>query len=572
MRRWTAALAALLLASALQVAGAALAPSPAGAATFRLVPSQYATIKAAVEASVAGDTVVVSPGTYVGGFDYEQKDVTVVGSGPDSTVIDVTVGSRVNIGPGGTLTGFTVTGARDQVAVETNSVGSVVRGNVFVGNAHSGFGGSALGGGSTSPLVERNRFFANSCDVTAFSGVVNFYNGSAPTLRNNEFVANSCRAVNLSVDTAQTPLVVNNTIVGNTGGIYDAAVTDISGHVFRNNIVWQNETGVEIGFVAANPPPAWDHNLVFDNGTNFLRMPDPAGTDGNLAIDPKLVNAFASDNHLAPGSPAIDTGSSVAAPTSDFDGLARPFDGDGIGSAAIDMGAFEYVPDALPVVSGGLVTTTEGNAGSHTATIAVTLSKPSTEPVSVAYLTLDDTAVSTSDYTDAFGTLVFAPGETSASVSVPITGDKLDEADEELQVVPLLPWRATLGTDVPTIRIRDDDAAPSFTAKASTTAEGDSGGHAMVIPVRLSAVSGRTVMVGYTVVGQTARPDTDFLKKTGVVTFTPGQTRKSVTVWVKGDTKKEPKLETVTVRFSNPVGTWIPASSQRIVGTIVDDD
>ena len=198
-------------------------------------------------------------------------------------------------------------------------------------------------------------------------------------------------------------------------------------------------------------------------------MPDPTGTNGNISVDPQFVDNFAVDYHLAPGSPAIDAGSPTGAPTTDFDGTSRPVDGDGNGSAVVDIGAFEHAPDALPVVSGPIVSTTEGNSGTHNVTIAVKLSKPSSKVVSVEYVTIDDTAASTTaanpkgDYLDRFGTLVFQPGQVSKSVTVPIQGDQLDEINEEFWVVPYLPVHATLG-DYPTIRILDDDPLPSLTA------------------------------------------------------------------------------------------------------------
>jgi hypothetical protein len=50
------------------------------------------------------------------------------------------------------------------------------------------------------------------------------------------------------------------------------------------------------------------------------------------------VNA---DYHLQTGSPAIDSGTSNQAPLKDADGADRPTDGDGDGTAAFDMGAYE---------------------------------------------------------------------------------------------------------------------------------------------------------------------------------------------------------------------------------------
>jgi hypothetical protein len=77
------------------------------------------------------------------------------------------------------------------------------------------------------------------------------------------------------------------------------------------------------------------------------------GTEG----DPLFINAAGADHHLCENSPAIDAGSAVGAPSDDFDGRARPLDGNGDGNAAYDIGAYEtpfYSEHAyLPVVLRG---------------------------------------------------------------------------------------------------------------------------------------------------------------------------------------------------------------------------
>src|SRR4029079_1160246 len=76
------------------------------------------------------------------------------------------------------------------------------------------------------------------------------------------------------------------------------------------------------------------------------------------------------------------------------------------------------------------VTVTEGNSGSKSATFTVSLSGQGSWPVTVQYATANGTATAGSDYTGTSGSLTFAPGQTSLTVTVPVLGDTLDEADE----------------------------------------------------------------------------------------------------------------------------------------------
>jgi hypothetical protein len=65
---------------------------------------------------------------------------------------------------------------------------------------------------------------------------------------------------------------------------------------------------------------------------------------GNIDADPSFMNAANGDFHLKADSPAIDTGTNIGAPTTDYEGDARPLDGDIDATTTTDMGADEFVP------------------------------------------------------------------------------------------------------------------------------------------------------------------------------------------------------------------------------------
>lgn len=116
----------------------------------------------------------------------------------------------------------------------------------------------------------------------------------------------------------------------------------------------------------------------------------------------------------------------------------------------------------LPSLAIGDLSIQEGNSGETLAVFTVSLSAASSESVSVGYSTLDGTAKSDSDYRAVAGTLVFAPGETSKSVTVAVFGDATVESNETFSVVLSNAVGAVIGDNSATGTIlNDDQAAPS---------------------------------------------------------------------------------------------------------------
>lgn len=101
------------------------------------------------------------------------------------------------------------------------------------------------------------------------------------------------------------------------------------------------------------------------------------------------------------------------------------------GDSGITQTAFQFTGILLPfgggapptpAVTPGTASVVEPAAGTTNLVFPVSLTPAPTDTVSVAYFTSDGTATATSDYLATSGTLVFAPGQTSASVSVVVPG------------------------------------------------------------------------------------------------------------------------------------------------------
>ena len=146
----------------------------------------------------------------------------------------------------------------------------------------------------------------------------------------------------MSLPTGNTPQVINNTLVNNRVGIRVSRQVNVNTQIYRNNIIFKNEIGLEVDFGTEPNNPIWENNIVFDNSSNnYLGISDQFGINGNIASDPIFVDFKAGNYQLQIGSPAIDSGNSLDAPANDFDGTARPLDGDGMVGPQIDIGAFE---------------------------------------------------------------------------------------------------------------------------------------------------------------------------------------------------------------------------------------
>ena len=209
----------------------------------------------------------------------------------------------------------------------------------------------------------------------------------------------------------------------------------------------------------------------------------------------------------------------------------------------------------------------EGNAGTANADFTLSLSSASGKTVSVNWTTTDGTATAGPDYTAGGGTLTFTPGQTSKVVSVSVIGDVLNEGDETFSVDLSAPVNASIADSLGAGTIMDDDPQPGISVDDVSTIEGNAGSTNAVFTVSLDRASGRTVTVDWTTTSASASPGADYTTAGGSLTFTPGQTSKTVSVAVKGDALDEFD-ETFTVDLTNPLHATI--QDGQGVGTITE--
>jgi len=143
------------------------------------------------------------------------------------------------------------------------------------------------------------------------------------------------------------------------------------------------------------------------------------------------------------------------------------------------------------------VSMNEGNKGKSNMTFTVTLSKVSSNKVTVKYVTQNGTATAGSDYALAAGTLTFKAGTTKQTLNVSITGDKIAEATETFKVNLSNAVNATIVKATGTGTIVNDDGAIAISSALLQTDNKTSERSIKISPNPASSIL-RVDLSGYT--------------------------------------------------------------------------
>ena len=233
--------------------------------------------------------------------------------------------------------------------------------------------------------------------------------------------------------------------------------------------------------------------------------------------------------------------------------------------------------DDVPIVS---VADVEASESDGAVVFTLQLHEPGLDPASLDYTTMvrpsegDRAASPGDDYTTAWGTLNIPAGDTTATITVPILADSVDEADETFLLVLTNPDTLEFRDSTAVGTITDDD--PGWVIDDRSVRE-DAG--SMVFRVQRDHTSPADVAVEYrfgsggSAVGgaDCAVDGVDFVwpsgtSATGTVTMPAAGTEAAVSVEVCNDDDAEGR-ENLLIELTNVTGRKLTG-----VGTIVDDD
>ncbi|MDQ4122089.1 MAG: DUF5050 domain-containing protein [Acidobacteriota bacterium] len=249
---------------------------------------------------------------------------------------------------------------------------------------------------------------------------------------------------------------------------------------------------------------------------------------------------------------------------------------DGTNQTRLTTTGFEGDPDwgatgvELPRITIGDVSSNEGHSGTTGFNFNVTLSRPSGQMIMVDFATDSGSASAAGgDYVSRIGTLTFNPNETSKTITILVNGDISIEGDEVFYVMLSNPINAIFTDRQGNGTIVNDDTQISINDVSLN--EGNSGITAFNFTATLSPAIPQAVSVSFATADGTATvANADYNPISGIVSFGPNETNKTITVQVRGDTVIEPN-ETFFVNLSGAPINVAVADNQGI-GTIINDD
>ena len=370
-------------------------------ATVRYVPEEHATIQAAIDFCVDGDTVVVArddDNAYSGlgnsNINFKGKAITVQSTDPDdpdvvnNTVIDCmgsasTRGFVFQTGETGEskLAGLKITGGNhfSGGAISCSNGSSPSISNCVL-TANSAMLGGAIecGNSNSQPRI-------TGCTITANSAVIGggaiYCTGSSPTIESCIIAGNyASRGGAIYAENSGQPVIVNCTISANAalvlaGGVHCFNSSDLD---ISNCILWGNTAPSASEMMVGNGSAPTSVNISYcdiqDLTSSVITASGSAVNwgSGNINLDPQFTSpgymasygVYVDGNyHLLSDSPCIDAGDPAFvadAGQTDIDGDAR-MSGTGVDIGADEVAAVLTIHAIVKVTPKALNLASKGN-------------------------------------------------------------------------------------------------------------------------------------------------------------------------------------------------------------------
>ena len=321
-------------------------------------------IQDAMPDTLPGDQVWVAGGTYTPKFD---SDLVVLNMMPSVKLYGGFSGGETDLSQRDYTNNETILDGEERVhhavigADKALLDGFTVKG----GNPNSSekyeynYAGGGMYNENVSPLIDNCRFTGPNGDTEEGGGMINI--NSSPTINNSRFIGNVVQTNGGGILNELSNVTINNSIFWGNYADKAGGIANINSHLsitnstFAHNYSWIGATGIDNdtnSSVDIVNSIFWDSldNTPEISGLANITYSDIQGGyqgEGNINADPLFVDSANGDLHLQPGSPAVNTGTSLGAPSNDIEGNPRP---QGSGS---DMGADELTPGCTDSVGDG---------------------------------------------------------------------------------------------------------------------------------------------------------------------------------------------------------------------------